>query len=384
MPRGIVWDNLDWANYPLAASAHRASAALVGLAATRRFSAYTTPNIYGTTYYAQIDGQSYLFGGHFAGGSYTGSGAGSTAELAGSVESGVVFTMALGSYFGDWDNPNNFLRAQIARGAGLASVWSGLPSWWLHPLGLGETIGACMRISVGNDAGLYAPRTDGWDASVGRGHLALHGDPTLRARYVGVPGALTVTASGSEASFTWTAPTDGADGYFLFELDPATDTLRRIAPDRIAGTTYRSSAITLVAGRTYAVRAARLETAATGTYWNLGLATLATATTSTGPSPDAGTPDAGASDAGSPMPGADAGPLADAGVSRTDAGAYDASGSPDAGTAPRADAGQSARLEGAMGCTIAAGTKRDAGWLVTLALIAGVCGMGRRRVRARR
>ncbi len=406
MERGIVWDNLDWAGYPLAASAHRASAALVGLAATRRFSAFTTPNIYGTTYYAETNGQSYLFGGHFAGGSYTGSGAGSTAELAGSVESGVAFNVALGSYFGDWDSQDNFLRAQIARGAGLMSVWSGLPSWWLHPLGLGETTGACMRISVGNGAGLYAPRTDGWEPAVGRGHLALMGDPALRLRYVGVPSGFTARASGPSATFSWTAPADGADGYYLYELDPDTDELVRLVPERITATSYSSATLALVAGRTYAVRAARLEDGASGTYWNLGLAALATAATSTSPGSDAGVgvadagvsrTDAGASggtDAGA-SGGTDAGAvLVDAGAVLVDAGAATSDG----GLVVRADAGSAAgdagvtrgdggvaappaALAGYMGCSIASGVRGPGGaWALGLL---GVLALLARRVRSR-
>jgi len=381
MERGIVWDNLDWAGYPLAAAALRASAALVGPATTRSFSAFTTPNIYGTTYYAEIDGQSYLFGAHLAGGSYTGSGAGSTAELAGSVESGVVFTVALGSYFGDWDSSDNFLRAQIARGAGLASVWSGLPNWWLHPLGLGETTGACMRITVDNNAGLYAPLSGGWEPSVGRGHLALMGDPALRLRYVGVPTGLSARGSGSTASFTWTAPADAPDGYHLYEVDPATRRLTRLVPERITGTSYRSDTLPLIAGRTYAVRAARLEEGATGSYWNLGLAAFAVATTSTMGGADAGPDtDAGSADAGS-APLADAGPTdaaisdSDADLTRADAGAL---GRVDAGTTGRdaglgsgdggSSAGPPARLEGTMGCTVTRGGRGDLRALALLAL----------------
>ena len=36
-----------------------------------------------------------------------------------------VFTLLFGSYFGDWDYPNNFLRAAIASRTCLASTWEG-------------------------------------------------------------------------------------------------------------------------------------------------------------------------------------------------------------------------------------------------------------------
>jgi hypothetical protein len=289
--RGLVWDNINWAGYALAASAHRASSALVGIANTTRYSEFTSPSVYSGPYFNLVDDQSYLFAAHYAGGSYTGSGAGNTSDLAGSIDNGAVFIMSLGSYFGDWDNQNNFLRAQIARGAGLASVWSGLPNWWLHPLAMGETTGACARIAHDNgSSGLYTPHQNGWSSSVGRGHLALHGDPALRMRYVGQPGSFAVTNTGGNATFTWTAASGSPDGYFLYERNPTTNELSRVVATMVTGTSHSTGSVALVSGRTYAIRAAKLEQSATGTYWNLGLAAFATASTST-PAMDAGVPD---------------------------------------------------------------------------------------------
>lgn len=289
--RGLVWDNINWAGYALAASAHRASSALVGIANTTRYSEFTSPSVYSGPYFNLVDEQSYLFAAHYAGGSYTGSGAGNTSDLAGSIDNGAVFIMSLGSYFGDWDNQDNFLRAQIARGAGLVSVWSGLPNWWFHPLAMGETAGACARIAHDNgSSGLYTPHQNGWSSSVGRGHLALHGDPALRMRYVGQPGSFAVTNTGGNATFTWTAASGSPDGYFLYERNPTTNELSRVVASMVTGTSHSTGSVALVSGRTYAVRAAKLEQSATGTYWNLGLAAFATASTST-PAMDAGVPD---------------------------------------------------------------------------------------------
>ena len=43
-------------------------------------------------------------------------------------DSKAVFTLMFGSYFGDWDNPDNLLRAPLAGTAnslGLTNAWSG-------------------------------------------------------------------------------------------------------------------------------------------------------------------------------------------------------------------------------------------------------------------
>ncbi|MBK9194206.1 MAG: hypothetical protein IPO17_04285 [Flavobacteriales bacterium] len=39
-----------------------------------------------------------------------------TDDYANTVALGSVFNMSFGSYFGDWDNKNNFLRAALASG----------------------------------------------------------------------------------------------------------------------------------------------------------------------------------------------------------------------------------------------------------------------------
>jgi hypothetical protein len=72
---------------------------------------------------------------------------GSTSDFAnGPVKS--VFNMLFGSYFGDWENQNNFLRASIAaEGYTLTNCWAGRPNWHFHHMALGETIGYGTRLT---------------------------------------------------------------------------------------------------------------------------------------------------------------------------------------------------------------------------------------------
>lgn len=54
-----------------------------------------------------------------------------------------VFNLLFGSFFGDWDSNDNYLRAPLAGRAdsrGLVSVWSGVPVWRLFPLAAGGTM----------------------------------------------------------------------------------------------------------------------------------------------------------------------------------------------------------------------------------------------------
>ena len=77
-------------------------------------------------------------------------GVGSTSDFAAN-DPQVVFTMLFGSYFGDWDSQDNFLRAALATPTyTLACVWAGRPYWYFHHMGLGETIGFSARVSQNN------------------------------------------------------------------------------------------------------------------------------------------------------------------------------------------------------------------------------------------
>src|SRR5690606_7224662 len=67
-------------------------------------------------YLSTLNSSSYQWSFGFGAGSYTNaSGVATTAQLANPAqEVRSVFTGLFGSYFGDWDNSNNFLRAPLA------------------------------------------------------------------------------------------------------------------------------------------------------------------------------------------------------------------------------------------------------------------------------
>src|SRR3954467_2198483 len=167
--RAVICDN--WGTpfgEAFAASAWSVGAALFG-----------SPNTVGlapNTYFSTLTTGSALFGWAGGGGSYyTCGGVGGSDDFALS-DAKAVFTLYIGSYFGDWDNESNFLRAPLgSTTAALVSGWSGRPLWFLHHMALGETIGFGARLSQ-NNTGTYSPVY-----SSNRGiHITLHGDPTLR------------------------------------------------------------------------------------------------------------------------------------------------------------------------------------------------------------
>ena len=106
---------------------------------------------------------------------------GTTTDLA-QKDPKVIFSVVWGSFFGDWEHRDNFLRAQLATSAGLMTAWGSDP-WLLHPLALGATAGECALLTQES-----SPLT----------HLALMGDPSLRMFIVAPPTGLVATPAAAK------------------------------------------------------------------------------------------------------------------------------------------------------------------------------------------
>ena len=130
--------------------------------------------VYTQDYFGSQLDSSFLFSYGCGSGTYTSaSGIGSSGDF---VTDSLLnpFTMLFGSYFGDWDNTDNYLRAPLAsKGWGLASVWAGRPFWMFHHCAIGEPIG--MAALQTQNAWPY------YDAGYSGSyvHTALMGDPSL-------------------------------------------------------------------------------------------------------------------------------------------------------------------------------------------------------------
>jgi hypothetical protein len=133
-----------------------------------------------------------------------------------------VFTMLFGSYFGDWEYSNNFLRAPLcSKPMSLASMWSGRPHWTLHHMALGQSIGYSTRITQNNmDGQLLQPAslsgyfTSHFPTYI---HISLMGDPTLRLFYHSSPQNISATPNSDSTNYTlkWDA-VPGAVGYEIY------------------------------------------------------------------------------------------------------------------------------------------------------------------------
>jgi Bacterial Ig domain len=218
-------------------------------------------NTFAGDWLTTLANQSYLWGYGCGGGTYTSaSGVASTTDLAHN-DPRVVFTMVFGSYFGDWDSPNNFLRAQLATVTyTLASAWAGRPFWMFHHMALGETIGFSTRLTQNNLTTYAANLALGWV------HIALMGDPTLRLHPVAPPSALAIVTNGlGGVQLSWNNSPDAIVGYHVYRAATTDGPFTRLTSLPITTTNYTDP---LVSSNVYMVRAVKLEVSASGSYYN--------------------------------------------------------------------------------------------------------------------
>jgi len=240
--------------------------------AYRNFSTMFTPaNVDNTLDLRATTGtDSYMWSYGCGAGSYTScSGVGNTANLAGdSLQT--IFTMMFGSYFGDWDSDNNFLRATIAQGQTMNSMWAGRPQWNVQHMSLGVNIGHSAKLTQNNQSnfgffGSTLPYFDRWI------HIALMGDPTMRMHYLLPPTNLVVVNNNDVADLTWTASPDATIGYNIFRLIPSVGYYELVNPAIVTGTSYSDNTIPSGGDITYVVKAVELKTTASGSYFNQSL-----------------------------------------------------------------------------------------------------------------
>jgi hypothetical protein len=188
------------------------------------------------------------------------------------VDPQTAFVMLYGSHFSDWNKADNILRAPLCTTAGLASVYSGIPHWFLHPLSLGGTFGEAARLVQNN---FYTAGAPDWPLTyqpassfVGGIHLSLHGDPTLRLLAVAPPTALNLAPNGGgHPELSWVASPGASLGYHLYRANQRGGPFSRLTPEPITQTTFLDSSVS--SGTCfYQVKAARLETTVGGTFVN--------------------------------------------------------------------------------------------------------------------
>jgi hypothetical protein len=176
----------------------------------------------------------------------------------------VPFVMLFGSWFGAWDFSDDLMRSFLAAPSMVLSCClAGGPHWFVHHMGLGETIGYSTRLTLNNDR-LYQNESNDFTRAV---YIALMGDPTLRMEPVAPPSGLTAKASLGAVTLAWSSSTGSVEGYHVYRATSPAGPFTRLTSALLADTSYTDT--TASAGtNTYMVRAIALETNFSGTYFN--------------------------------------------------------------------------------------------------------------------
>lgn len=277
----VVHDDLQWVSNPLACTGYMSAAPCVGpgnitdlLPSMAPFIDHYSTNDHLFTYHCGAGLQG-LDG--FGNTTFIGTTNGITTQQLASNTRGGIFNLSFGSYFGDWDNTDNMLRAMIASGNGLTHAWSGIPNWFLHPMAMGEPIGNCALRSVNNSNTDYSLQNGGWQGqSMVQAHMALMGDPTLRMHYIAPPSGLIATNTDWYASFSWSPSPEPVDGYLIYAIDDTAGTIARITPTMVTDT-FHVSNVQFVQGRKFMVRAVKLVATPSGSFHDMSLGAIALA-----------------------------------------------------------------------------------------------------------
>jgi hypothetical protein len=189
----------------------------------------------------------------------------STASFASADLEAAFFELA-GSYFGEWDIWDNFLRAPLGmREYGLAAYYA-IPSWRCHPLALGETLGFVARLNqnMPTHGGLYSFN----DGNARKVHIALMGDPTLRLYPVPPVTELTPLIRGQSVHLQWKEPETDVEGYLVYRSGTSNGPFVRRTSEPIRDPLFAEE--NLPPGNyTFMVRAVKLQVSGSGSYRNL-------------------------------------------------------------------------------------------------------------------
>jgi len=228
--------------------------------------------------YSLLTSQNYLWSYGTGPGSYSSaSGIVTTSDFS-NADYNSTFTMLFGSYFGDWDSQDNLLKASLASGKVLANAWSGRPYLYYHPMGVGENIGSCIRLSQNNTNGYLASTLGYFQRWV---HIAQLGDPSLRAHYVEMPTSLMAsTLPDGTIHLTWLSPAFLVDGFHVYRRENSVKSWTKLTTLPIQTTAFTDASVAIGGQYSYMVRSARKQTTGSGRYWNqsLGIQTAALAT----------------------------------------------------------------------------------------------------------
>lgn len=220
--------------------------------------------------------QDYLVAYGCGPGAFTGAGGVSSVGDFRDTRCRAVFNLLFGSFFGDWDSNDNYLRAPLAGRAdsrGLVSVWSGVPVWRLFPLAAGGTMVDAYRhvvLEVNQPEGPFPPTDDSW-TNPDQSHVALMGDPTLRSHPPIPVSNLTAGFAGNQVVLSWSNPSAESNrlGCRIYRSSEIFGPYLRLGAQTGAGASGFADTPPHPGRWYYMVRSVKRQTTASAAYDNL-------------------------------------------------------------------------------------------------------------------
>lgn len=243
----------------------------------RDFTTMFGDSVFNRSYLSSIKQGSYLFSYGCGAGNYNSCQGIGFSNVFNNDSINTVFTMLFGSFFGDWDSQDNFLRAPLcSRPMALASMWSGRPQWHTHHMSLGENIGYSTRLTQNNyydtTAGVIGYNYNIYPTFI---HVALMGDPSLRLHAMKSVANVkaTLQTDSIKIRVTWNTSVDGSDGYVVLRSSSASGKYLPIAKLTAVDSSFTDS-MTYNGMNYYMVRSLKLEQTPSGTYYNMALGVI--------------------------------------------------------------------------------------------------------------
>jgi Carbohydrate family 9 binding domain-like/Bacterial Ig domain len=247
-----------------------------GSSAWRNFSTFfPADKIKSSDFIGTLRNENYLWAYGNGGGSHrSANGIGKTRDFVKNPPK-AVFTLLFGSYFGDWNHQNNFMRAPLASsGYALVCAWDGRPHWYVHHMAMGKNIGySALRTQNShpfhdylacNNAQTFMPGKD--EKSEWRYnsiHVALLGDPTLRMHPVEAPRSIQMT----KVKLDWSpVKAKGLIGYHVYVAKDIKGKFTRLTKQPLTKNEFDIN--DFKPDSIYMVKTIALTTSASGSYVN--------------------------------------------------------------------------------------------------------------------
>ncbi|PHI20716.1 hypothetical protein CEQ90_06600 [Lewinellaceae bacterium SD302] len=193
-----------------------------------------------------------------------------TSETYANDEFQATFTGWFGSYFGDYDYQDAYMRSVLGSGRVLSAVWAGAPHWHFHSMGMGFSLAEATMATQNNDT-IYTA------GHFPRGiHINLLGDPTLNAYNYPGPSGLVASEQPGFVQLNWQPTESEIDQYYLYLKEPGSQYFSLLDSVDAGITEWRDHCPEPDANFQYLLRASRLETTPSGSFYNLSAGSTAT------------------------------------------------------------------------------------------------------------